>query len=153
MYVGRDEQDVVSVAVPANAPKPSSGDAMNVEGEGEGKAEYEEATHVIPRHPNHPPLTKVLEFTEKHLGTRLKDGEEPLPEDTGIASAGGGGGDRLLEFNAAALEQLQMMGFPLVRRQKALLATVNSDAEVAMGWLFEHMEDAGQFYFSSMFLL
>ena len=35
------------------------------------------------------------------------------------------------------------MGFPLVRCQKALLATGNSDPEAAMEWLFAHMEDPG----------
>ncbi|KAF6752100.1 hypothetical protein DFP72DRAFT_968124 [Ephemerocybe angulata] len=188
----RDEMDVVSVAVPANV-KPR-GDAMNVEGEGEGKTEYEEVeltkcldgllgtealeyacpacaknvvalkqtkfasfpevlvvhakkfqlVNWVPAKLDIPiilPEDNVLEFTEAHLGSGLKEGEEPLPEDTGNASAGGGGGG-LPEFNEAALEQLQMMGFPLVRCQKALLATGNADAEVAMGWLFEHMEDA-----------
>lgn len=49
----------------------------------------------------------------------------------------------LPEFNAAALSQLEAMGFPLIRCQKALLATGNSDAEAAMNWLFQHMEDPG----------
>ena len=35
------------------------------------------------------------------------------------------------------------MGFPLVRCQKALLATGNSDPEAAMEWLFAHMDDPG----------
>lgn len=42
------------------------------------------------------------------------------------------------------MAQLEAMGFPTVRCEKALLATGNSDAEVAMGWLFEHMDDAGK---------
>lgn len=42
------------------------------------------------------------------------------------------------------MSQLEAMGFPTIRCQKALLATGNSDAEVAMGWLFEHMEDPGE---------
>lgn len=33
------------------------------------------------------------------------------------------------------------MGFPEARCQKALLATGNSDADAAMNWLFQHMED------------
>lgn len=41
------------------------------------------------------------------------------------------------------MAQLEGMGFPIVRCQKALLATGNSDAEVAMEWLFQHMEDPG----------
>ncbi len=49
----------------------------------------------------------------------------------------------LPEFNQAALAQLEAMGFPLIRFQKALLATGNSDPEAAMEWLFAHMEDPG----------
>ncbi len=47
------------------------------------------------------------------------------------------------EFDAAALAQLESMGFPAIRCQKALLATGNSDPEAAMNWLFEHMEAPG----------
>jgi ubiquitin carboxyl-terminal hydrolase 5/13 len=64
-------------------------------------------------------------------------GEQEL--DTEAAAAPG-----LPEFNAVALSQLEAMGFPTVRCQKALLATGNSDAELAMSWLFEHMEDPGE---------
>lgn len=49
----------------------------------------------------------------------------------------------LPEFNAEALAMLEGMGFPLVRSQKALLATGNSNSEAAMEWLFAHMDDAG----------
>lgn len=49
----------------------------------------------------------------------------------------------LPQFNEAAMSQLEGMGFPTVRCQKALLATGNSDAEAAMEWLFQHMEDPG----------
>ncbi|KAF6752096.1 hypothetical protein DFP72DRAFT_1171915 [Ephemerocybe angulata] len=160
---------------------------MNVEGEGEGKTEYEEVeltkcldgllgtealeyacpacaknvadeVRVVPRSvgrtakkfqlvnwvpakldiPIILPPDNVLEFTEAHLGTGLKDGEEPLPEDTGNASAGGGCRSSMrLRWSSCRL-----MGFPLVWCQKALMATGNADAEAAMGWLFEHMEDA-----------
>ena len=49
----------------------------------------------------------------------------------------------LPQFNEAAMAQLEAMGFPTVRCQKALLATGNSDPEAAMEWLFAHMEDPG----------
>ena len=54
----------------------------------------------------------------------------------------------LPEFNQAALAQLEAMGFPLIRCQKALLATGNSDPEAAMEWLFAHMEDPGTFFYT-----
>ncbi|EED85732.1 predicted protein [Postia placenta Mad-698-R] len=47
----------------------------------------------------------------------------------------------LPQFNEAAMAQLEAMGFPTIRCQKALLATGNNDAEAAMEWLFAHMED------------
>lgn len=51
----------------------------------------------------------------------------------------------LPQFNEEAMAQLQAMGFPTIRCQKALLASGNSDPEVAMEWLFEHMEDPGEY--------
>ncbi|KAL7413187.1 ubiquitin carboxyl-terminal hydrolase 14 [Mrakia frigida] len=72
------------------------------------------------------------------LGTGLKEGEVALPEDTKPAAPG------LPEFNEAAMNMLEGMGFPAVRCQRALLATGNSDGEAAMEWLFAHMDDAGQ---------
>ncbi|KAF7858652.1 hypothetical protein EAF04_009251 [Stromatinia cepivora] len=44
--------------------------------------------------------------------------------------------------NAEAVQQLQAMGFPVNRCEKALHATGNSDANAAMEWLFAHMDDA-----------
>ena len=41
------------------------------------------------------------------------------------------------------MAQLEAMGFPTIRCQKALLATGNRDPEAAMEWLFGHMEDPG----------
>jgi ubiquitin carboxyl-terminal hydrolase 5/13 len=70
------------------------------------------------------------------MGTGKLDSEELLPEEEAPAAPA-------LEFNAAAMAQLEGMGFPSVRCQRALLATGNSDPEAAMNWLFMHMEDAG----------
>jgi len=44
--------------------------------------------------------------------------------------------------NTDALAQLEGMGFPRNRCEKALHATGNSNADVAMEWLFAHMEDS-----------
>lgn len=49
-----------------------------------------------------------------------------------------------MTFDAEAMAQLEGMGFPAVRCQKALLATGNSDANAAMEWLFLHMDDPGR---------
>jgi ubiquitin carboxyl-terminal hydrolase 5/13 len=72
---------------------------------------------------------------DTYLGRGLQPTETELPSNSSSATPG------LPQFNEAAMAQLEGMGFPTVRCQKALLATGNSDAEAAMEWLFGHMED------------
>lgn len=76
---------------------------------------------------------------DDYLSKGQQPDEEALPEDDG---AGAGGGAPAFVPNAEALAQLEGMGFPRVRCEKALHATGNSDANTAMEWLFGHMEDA-----------
>lgn len=64
------------------------------------------------------------------------DTEELMPDDDVGAKS------PAFEADSAALEQLENMGFPRHRCEKALHATGNSDANAAMEWLFAHMEDA-----------
>ena len=61
--------------------------------------------------------------------------EELLPEDAPSTAA------TAFAPNKVAIGQLEAMGFPRVRCEKALHATGNSDAEAAMNWLIAHMED------------
>jgi len=82
------------------------------------------------------PQDDILEFGKSYLGRGLKKGEKELPEDKGSVQASEP------QLNETALAQLQTMGFPLIRCQKALLATGNGDAEAAMEWLFGHMDDS-----------
>jgi len=79
------------------------------------------------------PPNDELAFTEAHLGQGLQEGETELPNEAVAQPA--------LQFNELAMAQLEGMGFPTIRCQKALLATGNSDPEAAMEWLFAHMED------------
>ncbi|KAI0653789.1 ubiquitinyl hydrolase [Cubamyces menziesii] len=72
---------------------------------------------------------------DEYLGRGLQPGETELPNDEAAAPG-------LPQFNEAAMAQLEAMGFPTIRCQKALLATGNNDAEAAMEWLFAHMEDS-----------
>ena len=65
----------------------------------------------------------------------LQDDEELLPEDDEVA------GQPSFVPDEMTLGQLEGMGFPRVRCEKALHATGNSDADSAMNWLFAHMED------------
>lgn len=63
------------------------------------------------------------------------ENEELLPEDTMPSGA------PAFTANEIGLAQLEAMGFPRVRCEKALHATGNQDADAAMNWLFAHMED------------
>lgn len=68
------------------------------------------------------------------LGQGLQPNEEELPDGSSPA---------LPQLDIEVLGQLEGMGFPSVRCQKALLATGNSGMETAMEWLFSHMDDPG----------
>lgn len=95
---------------------------------------------------------------DSYLGKGKQPDEELLPSEPSgncqtlralaclakiILTVAGSSGPAQPEFNVEALSALEGMGFPLIRSQKALLATGNSDANAAMEWLFAHMEDAG----------
>jgi ubiquitin carboxyl-terminal hydrolase 5/13 len=74
-----------------------------------------------------------------------QQGEEELPEDADVGAANTSGptpapGAAFVP-NQTPLSQLESMGFPRVRCEKALHATGNENAESAMTWLFAHMED------------
>ena len=62
--------------------------------------------------------------------------EELLPEDAASENKPS------FVANEEAAQQLEGMGFPRNRCEKALHATGNSDANSAMEWLFAHMDDA-----------
>lgn len=71
---------------------------------------------------------------DAYLSQGQQEGEELLPEEAAPAAPA-------FAPNEAALSQLEAMGFPRIRCKKALHATGNSDANAAMEWLFQHMED------------
>ena len=72
-----------------------------------------------------------------YLSKGLQSDEEELPEDSNVHASV----QSSFTPNEAAVAQLESMGFPRVRCEKALHATGNADAEAAMNWLFSHMED------------
>lgn len=69
-----------------------------------------------------------------YMSKGIQSNEEQLAEEVAAA---------VPQFtpNEGALSQLEGMGFPRVRCEKALHATGNANAEAAMNWLFSHMED------------
>lgn len=72
---------------------------------------------------------------DQYMSKGPTDNEQLLPEDTLPSGASA------FAPNEIALGQLEAMGFPRVRCEKALHATGNTDADAAMNWLFAHMED------------
>lgn len=84
------------------------------------------------------PDDDVLVFDENHLGSGLRTDEIEMPDDAKGGAAGG-----LPPVNEELATQLEMMGFPRVRCEKALRATGNNDAELAMEWIFANMENPG----------
>ncbi|MCJ1251275.1 hypothetical protein MMC30_008506 [Trapelia coarctata] len=72
---------------------------------------------------------------DQYMSKGPPENEQLLPEDTAPSGA------PAFAPNEIALGQLEAMGFPRVRCEKALHATGNTDADAAMNWLFAHMED------------
>lgn len=75
---------------------------------------------------------------DDYLSKGQQPDEEALPEDVAAPAAGAA---PAFVADAAALAQLESMGFPTVRCENALHATGNSDMNAAMEYLFGHMED------------
>ena len=93
----------------------------------------------------------LVNWVPQKLDVPVVVGDEPFNLDAYISKGPQSGEVQLSEEiattapqfkpNEGALNQLEGMGFPRVRCEKALHATGNEDAEVAMNWLFAHMED------------
>jgi ubiquitin carboxyl-terminal hydrolase 5/13 len=88
---------------------------------------------IVPKEPF--PLDKFL------VPRGVQEGETLLPESTESTSSLADPVPSLPPLNETAYLQLQEMGFPANRAEKALRTTGNANAEVAMQWLFEHMDD------------
>ncbi|KAK3332749.1 hypothetical protein B0T19DRAFT_110833 [Cercophora scortea] len=76
---------------------------------------------------------------DAYLSKGPQPDEELLPEDAAATTSSGA---PAFVPDAEAVAQLEAMGFPRVRCEKALHATGNTDADSAMNWLFSHMDDA-----------
>lgn len=71
---------------------------------------------------------------DEYLSQGLQPSEEQLPDEPAAAAPA-------FVPDANAVAQLEAMGFPRNRCERALHVTGNSDANAAMEWLFGHMED------------
>lgn len=79
---------------------------------------------------------------DKYKSQGQQPGEELLPEDDHNASDNASSSEP--SFNQNDIDQLLAMGFSENRCKRALLNTGHNGAEVAMSWMFEHMEDPGK---------
>lgn len=71
---------------------------------------------------------------DEYISKGVQPGEELLPDEPEAQAPA-------FVADEAALAQLEGMGFPRNRCDRALHATGNSDANAAMEWLFAHMDD------------
>lgn len=78
---------------------------------------------------------------DKFVSQGQQPGEELLLQDDDTTS------DSALSeptFNQNDIDQLKAMGFSENRCKRALLNTGHNGADIAMSWMFEHMEDPGK---------
>ncbi|KAJ1645197.1 ubiquitin C-terminal hydrolase Ubp14 [Coemansia asiatica] len=78
-----------------------------------------------------------------YQGHGIRPGEEKLPETEEAEQDNSNTQSQPVEeaIDETVVEQLESMGFPRVRCVKAVRKTGNCGAEVAMNWIFEHMDD------------
>lgn len=84
-----------------------------------------------------------------YRATGPQAGEQIMSEDAAPAATGSTGGamdvvatPSEFQYNEELVVQLTSMGFSENGCRRAAIATSNADAETAMNWIFEHMEDA-----------
>jgi ubiquitin carboxyl-terminal hydrolase 5/13 len=82
------------------------------------------------------PISTPLELDlESYRGHGLQEGEVEFPADQVVTNEP--------FFDEDSLNALLGMGFPENRCKRALIKTGNNGADIAMNWLFEHMDDPG----------
>jgi ubiquitin carboxyl-terminal hydrolase 5/13 len=87
------------------------------------------------------PVPEHIDLTHlRALGGPLP-GEEEMPATAAASGAAPRGEASSATADEGIVAQLMSMGFSENGSKRAALATHNADAEVAMSWVFEHMED------------
>ncbi len=77
-------------------------------------------------------------------GQGIQPGEEPFPEEDSASAVSDApaASAAIVVPDEEIVAQLVSMGFSENGCRRAALATHNSNADAAMNWIFEHMEDA-----------
>lgn len=75
---------------------------------------------------------------DKYVSLGQQPGEELLPEDENMSLSSASSEPA---FNQNDIDQLKAMGFSENRCKRALVNTGHNGADIAMNWMFEHMED------------
>ena len=84
------------------------------------------------------PVPESLDLSA-YRGVGLREGEQLMPEEVAISQAQ----SEAMVADEGIVMQLVSMGFSENGSRRAVLATGSTDAEAAMSWVFEHMEDPG----------
>ena len=85
------------------------------------------------------PVPERLDLSHLRARGGLQTGETPMPEASTTPAASSGGGVEVPDEGIVG--QLMAMGFSENGSRRAALATHNVNADAAMGWVLEHLED------------
>jgi ubiquitin carboxyl-terminal hydrolase 5/13 len=106
---------------------------------------YVDANWIMRKIDAEVPVPEFLDLSSWKVcrGGGLQDDEVAMPESSPTAPATcGEGNTTTLDANEDIVNQLTAMGFSMNGSKRAAIATQNISVEVAMNWVFEHMEDA-----------
>mmetsp|Transcript_14362 Transcript_14362/g.21525 ORF Transcript_14362/g.21525 Transcript_14362/m.21525 type:complete len:869 (-) Transcript_14362:55-2661(-) len=86
------------------------------------------------------PVPEHIDLSQYRCSGGLQDGEIEMPQDVSSSSTNATAACPV-EADEGIVAQLMSMGFSENGSKRAALATHNTDADAAMGWVFAHMED------------
>ena len=87
------------------------------------------------------PVPEYLDLTSWKSVGGLQPGEIQIPESFQQSHSSNESTGSVIVPNEDIVNQLTNMGFSINGSRRAAIATQNADVELAMNWIFEHMED------------
>jgi ubiquitin carboxyl-terminal hydrolase 5/13 len=102
---------------------------------------YVDSTWVMRKIDAEVPVPEFLDLSAWKGAGGLQPGELPMPETGSSSNVGTTAVAQVPVANQDIVDQLTAMGFSVNGSKRAALATQNVSADLAMNWVFEHMED------------
>jgi ubiquitin carboxyl-terminal hydrolase 5/13 len=105
---------------------------------------YVDATWTMRKIDAEVPVPDSIDLSPYASGGGMQQGEVPIPEDGAAPSPSpsqAAGSGEVVTPNEEIVAQLMSMGFSENGCRRAAIATQNVNADVAMEWVLEHMED------------